>query len=259
MAKKKIAPNVVIHIISALLLLFVGFSDAIDDTLQPAVRGNRTAASIAPPVPRRRPAPGASATARTAPRRRPAPGSATARPVPGRRPAPVNGSDLSQPPSGRKEGSWQLLLNNTGVVAMHMALTHENTVIMFDQTEAGRSSYPLRKRYNGKRCLGGWDLDDPSCYAHSVEYDISRNKVRALRLDSDPWCSSGAFLSSGTLLQAGGYRGGSRRIRYFRPCPDAECDWKQIKTSLSRNRWYATAQLLPHNDKSHYSWRKRGV
>ncbi|ESR53206.1 hypothetical protein CICLE_v10023980mg [Citrus x clementina] len=47
------------------------------------------------------------------------------------------------------KGKWQLLLNNTGVVAMHMALTHLNTVIMFDQAGVGQSGYRLRHRFNG--------------------------------------------------------------------------------------------------------------
>lgn len=47
------------------------------------------------------------------------------------------------------KGKWQLLLNNTGVVAMHMALTHHNTVIMFDQAGVGQSGYRLRHRFNG--------------------------------------------------------------------------------------------------------------
>nr|CAD1834450.1 unnamed protein product [Ananas comosus var. bracteatus] len=41
---------------------------------------------------------------------------------------------------GGKGGKWELLLNNSGVVAMHMALTHRNTVLIFDQTSAGPSA-----------------------------------------------------------------------------------------------------------------------
>lgn len=151
---------------------------------------------------------------------------------------------------GGGKGRWQLLLNNTGVVAMHMALTHHNTVIMFDQTGAGRSGYRLRRRYNGTRCKATHaDLDDWSCYAHSVEYNISGNSIRPLRLDTDPWCSSGAFLSNGTLLQTGGYGSGSRKIRYFKPCQNSRCDWKQYKRALHDKRWYASSIMLPENDR----------
>ncbi|XP_022135276.1 aldehyde oxidase GLOX-like [Momordica charantia] len=147
-------------------------------------------------------------------------------------------------------GRWELLLDNTGVVAMHMALTHHNTVVVFDQTSAGPSRYRLRRRYGGKRCTRSHsDLTDPDCYAHSVEYDISKNQVRALGLSSDTWCSSGSFLSNGTLLQTGGYRKGARRIRYFMPCKDHQCDWREAKATLSKDRWYASNQILPEHDR----------
>ncbi|XP_022776024.1 aldehyde oxidase GLOX-like [Durio zibethinus] len=132
--------------------------------------------------------------------------------------------------SGGRKGTWKLLQQNTGVVAMHMALTYRNTVIMFDQTAAGPSQHRLPRRYNGKRCTRSReDLEDWSCYAHSVEYDVDGNKLRSLRLDTDPWCSSGSFLSNGTLLQTGGYGSGSKKIRYFNPCSDHQCNWKQSK------------------------------
>ncbi|KAF5459968.1 hypothetical protein F2P56_019872 [Juglans regia] len=152
--------------------------------------------------------------------------------------------------SQHNQGQWLLLLNNTGVVAMHMALTNRNTVLMFDQTGSGPSAYRLQHRFNGRRCTGSRDdLQDSSCYAHSVEYDISSNKIRPLRLYTDPWCSSGSFLSNGTLLQVGGYGRGSRSIRYFRPCGDHLCDWRQSGRLLRSDRWYASNQLLPGNDR----------
>ncbi|TYJ05979.1 hypothetical protein E1A91_A12G201200v1 [Gossypium mustelinum] len=128
--------------------------------------------------------------------------------------------------AGGRQERWQLLRNNTGVVTMHMALTHENTVIIFDQTEAGPSQYRLHQRYNGRRCStrSRADLKDGACYAHSVEYYIHGNNLRPLRFVSDPWCSSGSFLSNGTLLQVGGHGRGSQRIRYFRPCRDHLCN-----------------------------------
>ncbi|XP_075523622.1 aldehyde oxidase GLOX-like [Primulina tabacum] len=147
------------------------------------------------------------------------------------------------------KGKWQLLLNNTGVVAMHMALTHHNTVLMSDQTESGQSGYQLRRRYNGTRCKGSRsDLQDSSCYAHSIEYDVMKNKIRPLNIGTNAWCSSGSILSNGTLIQTGGFGSGSRRIRYFKPCKNGHCDWRQGKKVLSVDRWYASNQLLPEKD-----------
>ncbi|KAJ8421229.1 hypothetical protein Cgig2_034078 [Carnegiea gigantea] len=147
------------------------------------------------------------------------------------------------------QGEWQLLRNSTGVVAMHMALTYQDTVLMFDQTGFGPSGYRLSKRLHGTRCLGN-PVSDARCYAHSVEYHISTNTVRPLRMVSDPFCSSGTFLSNGTLLETGGYANGYRRIRYFHPCNDGTCDWKLSRAKLSDDRWYASNLLLPgENDR----------
>ncbi|XP_077250578.1 aldehyde oxidase GLOX-like isoform X2 [Tasmannia lanceolata] len=144
---------------------------------------------------------------------------------------------------GGKGGNWELLLKNSGVVAMHMALTHHNTVLIFDQTEAGRSGYPLRKH------LCSVDSTKSFCWAHSIEYNIATNSIRPLTLKTDTWCSSGAFLSNGTLLQTGGHGNGYRKVRYFRPCSDYRCDWIESKASLSDNRWYASNQILPEKDR----------
>lgn len=147
-------------------------------------------------------------------------------------------------------GRWELLLNNSGVVAMHMTLTHHNTVVIFDQTRSGPSGYRLRSR---RTCYFDDDDDeddDPAiCWAHSVEYDIHSNTIRPLVLRSDTWCSSGSFLSNGTLLQTGGHGLGIRKIRYFRPCSDRHCGWTESMAVLADNRWYATNQILPEKDR----------
>ncbi|CBI14913.3 unnamed protein product, partial [Vitis vinifera] len=74
--------------------------------------------------------------------------------------------------SGGKKGKWQLLLNNTGVVGMHMALTHHGTVIIFDQIGVGQSGYglpwccaiPLRRFY-----LGVYSQNLHLCYRRSLD------------------------------------------------------------------------------------------
>ncbi|XP_057731291.1 aldehyde oxidase GLOX isoform X3 [Arachis stenosperma] len=167
----------------------------------------------------------------------------------------INGANVKSSSSIGTKGQWQLLLHNSGVVSMHMALTNRNTVIMFDQTGAGQSGYKLRKRYNGTRCTTSHnDLVDPTCYAHSVEYDIAANKVRPLRLDTDTWCSSGSFLSNGTLLQTGGYGNRAKSIRFCRPCgggggKNLTCGWIQSKKTLFDERRYASSQILAEHDR----------
>ncbi|RWR97013.1 14-3-3 protein [Cinnamomum micranthum f. kanehirae] len=145
-------------------------------------------------------------------------------------------------------GTWELLLNNTGVVAMHMVLTHLDTVLMFDQTEEGRSGYWLGEDHHTRvRCAP--NSTDSRCWAHSVEYNIANNSIRPLTLQTDTWCSSGALLSNGTLLETGGNNNGFRSIRYFKPCSDEQCDWTESDTSLSDHRWYASNQILPDDDR----------
>ncbi len=41
------------------------------------------------------------------------------------------------------QDSWQLLIANAGVSAMHMALFHTNKVVMFDRTDYGPSMIRL--------------------------------------------------------------------------------------------------------------------
>ncbi|KAG0485846.1 hypothetical protein HPP92_009925 [Vanilla planifolia] len=148
-------------------------------------------------------------------------------------------------------GTWELLLNSTGVVAMHVALTHLNTVVLYDQTSSGRSAYHLPR---GLPCPSvSTDADDrkeSGCWAHSMEYDVATNTIRPLSIRTDTWCSSGSFLSDGTLEQTGGYNQGARRIRYFRPCADRNCDWNESSsTFLAEGRWYATNQVLPDGER----------
>lgn len=129
---------------------------------------------------------------------------------------------------------------------MHMTVTHLNTVVMFDRTDFGPSQLMLPNN----RCR-----DDPQdqalthdCWAHSIEYNVKTNVVRALEILTDTWCSSGAFSANGTLVQTGGWNDGAKKIRYFVPCTDGSCDWDESQApQLNDNRWYASNQILPDN------------
>ncbi|XVF73866.1 hypothetical protein PTKIN_Ptkin13bG0015800 [Pterospermum kingtungense] len=138
-------------------------------------------------------------------------------------------------------GRWQLLQKSIGISAMHMQLLRNDRIVMFDRTDFGPSQLPLP---NGK-CR-----NDPAdtalnvdCTAHSVEYDVFSNKFRALTVQTDVWCSSGAVIPSGNLVQTGGFNDGERRVRVFSPC--SNCDWREIPNGLAAKRWYATNHILP--------------
>ncbi|KAE8659867.1 Glyoxal oxidase-related protein [Hibiscus syriacus] len=126
---------------------------------------------------------------------------------------------------------------------MHMQLLRNDRVVIFDRTDFGKSNLSLP---NGK-CR-----NDPTeavlkidCSAHSVEYDVPSNKFRALMVQTDVWCSSGAVTSDGNLVQAGGFNDGERRVRIFSPCSSRVCDWQEIPNGLTARRWYATSHILP--------------
>ncbi|CAI9112828.1 OLC1v1013321C1 [Oldenlandia corymbosa var. corymbosa] len=161
----------------------------------------------------------------------------------------VNHGDAVKGFSKGGKGKWELLLNSSGVVAMHAALTRHDTVVILDQAE-GQSDYHLRRRLNGTKCEETHaDIEDSSCYAHSVEYDILSNKIRPLSIQTDTWCSSGSILNDGRIVQAGGYGDGGRKIRYFEPCDVGNtCDWREAGNHLADRRWYASTLSLPEND-----------
>ncbi|XP_015952861.1 aldehyde oxidase GLOX1 [Arachis duranensis] len=138
-------------------------------------------------------------------------------------------------------GQWQLLQKNMGIVAMHMQLLHNDHVVIFDRTDFGLSNLSLpdgRCRRNPREIVVKTD-----CTAHSIDYDVAANKYRALYVETDVWCSSGAVTPEGTLIQTGGFNDGDRAVRTFTPCPD--CDWREDVNGLVARRWYATNHILP--------------
>ncbi|XP_047321219.1 aldehyde oxidase GLOX-like [Impatiens glandulifera] len=133
-------------------------------------------------------------------------------------------------------GMWVLLLENVGISAMHMQVLHDDKVIMFDRKDFGPSNISLP--------VGTCNSED--CTAHSILYDIRKNTIRPLTIRTDTWCSSGAVIPDGTLIQTGGYRKGEKKIRTFKPCGrDVNCDWIELPASLESARWYASNHILP--------------
>ncbi|XP_044475115.1 aldehyde oxidase GLOX-like [Mangifera indica] len=139
-------------------------------------------------------------------------------------------------------GSWKLLQKRIGISAMHMQLLNNDRVIMFDRTDFGRSNISLP---DGK-CRN--DPHDTAlkidCTAHSIEYDVLKNSFRPLMVQTDVWCSSGALMPDGRLVQTGGFNDGEKRIRIFKPCTTG-CDWQEFENGLAARRWYATNHILP--------------
>ncbi|KAM3341712.1 aldehyde oxidase GLOX1-like [Capsicum galapagoense] len=144
-------------------------------------------------------------------------------------------------------GTWDLLMSNIGISAMHMQLLNDDRVIMYDRTDFGASNISLPN--NGKCRNNPNDLAlKVDCTAHSVEYDVSTNSVRPLMIQTNVWCSSGSATSDGSLVQTGGFNDGKLVIRVFKPCINGKrstCDWQEMGNGLIQSRWYATNHMLP--------------
>ncbi|KAK0575940.1 hypothetical protein LWI29_009382 [Acer saccharum] len=139
-------------------------------------------------------------------------------------------------------GRWQFLQRSIGISAMHMQLLNNDRVIMFDRTDFGKSNISLP---DGK-CRKDSTGNKVDCTAHSVEYDVLSNTFRPLMVQSNVWCSSGAVMPDGSLIQTGGFKEGDRRIRIFKSCSD--CDWVEVENGLAVTRWYATNHILPKGE-----------
>lgn len=125
---------------------------------------------------------------------------------------------------------------------MHMQLLHNDRVVLFDRTDFGTSNLPLPE---GKCRMDPNDVAlKLDCTAHSLEYDVASNSFRPLMVQTDVWCSAGAAMSDGTLVQTGGFNDGDRRVRIFKPYPNGS-DWEEIPLALNVRRWYSTNQILP--------------
>ncbi|KAJ7126358.1 hypothetical protein O6H91_14G061400 [Diphasiastrum complanatum] len=141
-------------------------------------------------------------------------------------------------------GRFDILLQNAGIASMHTAVTHHNTVVFLDRTNIGSSQINLTNGMCRNNLADRVSTHD--CSAHSVVFDIASNTVRPLFVFTDTWCSSGAFLPNGTLMQTGGDFDGMKKVRYFSPCPSSDtCNWIESGKELLAGRWYATNQLLP--------------
>jgi hypothetical protein len=142
-------------------------------------------------------------------------------------------------PAASFPGEWQLLHASIGVSAMHMQLLPGDFVLMFDRTDTGPSNISLPALAPCAAPADGSAAAD--CTAHSVLLDLRSNMLHPYPLATNPWCSSGALLPNGTLLQTGGFSNGDRVARLFSPATG----WVELPSALAARRWYATDMILP--------------
>ncbi|CAH9101959.1 unnamed protein product [Cuscuta epithymum] len=156
----------------------------------------------------------------------------------------VEGPDAIQKPDFDMDYSasyWEVVKEFVGVSAMHMQLMINNKVVFYDTTNLG----PSALRHNPEWCrkLPNGRTD---CWAHGITFDPNSGDVRTLKINLNPWCSSGGLSTSGKLISTGGSDEGSRSIRILEPCDT--CDFHEGGTGLSTFRWYASQQMLENGD-----------
>ncbi|KAL1921398.1 uncharacterized protein VTP21DRAFT_11114 [Calcarisporiella thermophila] len=140
--------------------------------------------------------------------------------------------------AAQKGGKWKVI-GRSGVPAMHAVLTTANKIVIVDKAEPSELTF------------------DDGTYAWASEYDLTTNTARPLRLLTNTFCSAGAFLGNGTLLEMGGdirFRDptfpadvGFQSIRAFHPCDDNTCEFIENPGGIhmSSNRWYPAMLTLP--------------
>ncbi|CAI9782527.1 unnamed protein product [Fraxinus pennsylvanica] len=139
-------------------------------------------------------------------------------------------------------GSWKVDNPNSGVSAMHVQLLPNNKAVWFDTLNLGKSdilAYPpaCRRLVGGRKGDKGLD-----CTAHAIQYDVETAQVKTMKMENDPWCSSGAMSPNGALVSTGGNQEGFRALRVINPCEN--CEFQENQAALSANRWYATQIML---------------
>ncbi|KAF8745048.1 hypothetical protein HU200_013460 [Digitaria exilis] len=158
---------------------------------------------------------------------------------------PTPPQQQAAPPPVSFPGEWHLLHTNIGVSAMHMQLLPGDFVLMFDRTDTGPSNISLSPcsttTVSPNSGAAATTTTTPDCTAHSVLLDLHTNLLHPYPLATNPWCSSGALLPNGTLLQTGGFSSGDRVSRLFSP----STGWVELPSSLAARRWYASDVILP--------------
>ncbi|KAL3747454.1 hypothetical protein ACJRO7_016271 [Eucalyptus globulus] len=149
------------------------------------------------------------------------------------------GGGLKAAEESEFEGKWELVLEDSGVSAMHIQLLPNNKALIFDSTVLGPSKIQLPK---GTPCPVRPNAKEPDCWAHADIYDIETGALRPLTIMTDPWCSSGGLGADGNFVSTGGFDAGSKSVRFLGLCDN--CDWQDTPNVLGDGRWYSTQTKL---------------
>ncbi|KAI9119062.1 hypothetical protein K1719_009737 [Acacia pycnantha] len=139
-------------------------------------------------------------------------------------------------------GTWKLVNGDAGVSAMHTQLMPDNKIMLYDSIVYRVSRIKARPG----ECITYLDpqnVTQQDCWAHVVQYDIETDQVvRPIKIETDPWCSSGGLAIDGSLVSTGGFMSGGRSLRFLSGCPD--CQLRDYPDTFKEERWYATQAKL---------------
>lgn len=105
-----------------------------------------------------------------------------------------------------------------------------------------------------------YNYDDSDMAVFATEYDLNTNELRKLHPKTNTFCSAGAFLPDGTMVNFAGAEpdakagvgDGFDAIRTYPPgpCANGACDmdFTEGGSHLQAKRWYPTAETLPNGD-----------
>lgn len=121
---------------------------------------------------------------------------------------------------------------NTGIAAMHIALTEPTKIVIIDKSQSNPIKLPNKVPVT------------------SVEYDLTDGSKRILPVGTNTFCSAGSFMGNGSLVNTGGaelsgaYKPGFRALRILNPCEDEKCEWFENPSGLTSLRWYPSVVTL---------------
>ncbi|CAG8801237.1 24980_t:CDS:2, partial [Gigaspora margarita] len=124
---------------------------------------------------------------------------------------------------------YEILKENSGINAMHICLTAPDKMLIIDKVQNNSIHLPDGRPVS------------------TLEYDLNTGKKRFLSLQSNTFCSSGGFIADGTLVSTGGAEqipAGFSALRFFKPCQNDKCKWREDLNAMTTHRWYSTSTTL---------------
>ncbi|KAF0531747.1 galactose oxidase [Gigaspora margarita] len=129
---------------------------------------------------------------------------------------------------------YEILKENSGINAMHICLTAPDKMLIIDKVQNNSIHLPDGRPVS------------------TLEYDLNTGKKRFLSLQSNTFCSSGGFIADGTLVSTGGaeqipdkhFKAGFSALRFFKPCQNDKCKWREDLNGMMTHRWYSTSTTL---------------